>query len=150
MENYIINKNTIAILKYENKTIIYDVENIRVINKNILSILNLNCNFYGSSLNGRKKSIKSILNIKYKIPILIDEDNNIILIQTNSLRKRNCLLLVVDKIIDYEETNNKLKITCANKHIFEIKLSINSFEKMLINSLKINNILKARKTLNFV
>lgn len=150
MENYIINKNTIAILKYENKTIIYDVENIRVINKNILSILNLNCNFYGSSLNGRKKSIKSILNIKYKIPILIDEDNNIILIQTNSLRKRNCLLLVVDKIIDYEEINNKLKITCANKHIFEIKLSINSFEKMLINSLKINNILKARKTLNFV
>jgi len=58
VENYIINNKTIAILKNNNKTIIYDVDNIRVINKNIKRILDENCSFYGSSLSGRKKSAK--------------------------------------------------------------------------------------------
>jgi len=148
VENYIINNKTIAILKNNNKTIIYDVDNIRVINKNIKRILDENCSFYGSSLSGRKKSAKNILNIHYKVPVVVKED--VILLQVNNIRNKECLFLVLNKIVDYKLENQKLKIICINKQVFLINISKNSFEKMLINSIKLNNILKWQKSENFV
>ena len=148
MENYIINNKTIAILKNKNKTIIFDVEKTRIINKNIKKVLDYNCNFYGSSLNGRKKCAKNLLNIHYKIPIIIDK--NIILIQLNALRSDECLFIVLNKIIDYKYINKKLKILCINSQIFNTNISKQSFEKMIINSIKLENNLKWRKNLNFV
>ena len=148
MENYIINNKTIAILKNNNKTIIYDVDNIRVINKNIKRVLDENCSFYGSSLSGRKKSAKNILNIHYKVPIIVKED--VILLQVSNIRNKECLFLVLNKIVDYKLENQKLKIICINKQVFLINISKNSFEKMLINSIKLNNILKWQKSENFV
>jgi len=148
VENYIINNNTVAILKKKNKTIIYDVENIRVINKNINKILNYNCNFYGSSLIGRKECAKKLLNIHYKIPIIIN--NDIIFIQLNGIKDEECLFIAFNKIINYDFINNNLKIVCVNNYIFNNKISTNSFEKMIINSLKLNNILNWRKNVNFV
>lgn len=148
MENYIITNNTVAVLKKKNKTIIYDVDNVRVINKNIKRILEYNCNFYGSSLNGRKKCAEKLLNIHYKIPIIID--NNIILLQLSGIKNDECLFLILNKIIDYKYLNNNLSIFCVNNHLFNCVISKNSFEKILINSIKLNNILKWRKNANFV
>ena len=148
MENYIINNKTIAILKKNNMTILYDVDNIRVINKNIKKVLDENCSFYGSSMLGRQKSAKNLLNIHYKVPIIIKED--IILMQINNIRDKECYFLVLNKIVDYKYENQKLKISCINNRVFFLNLSRNSFEKMLINSIKLNNILKWQKNANFV
>ena len=150
MEKYLITNKTVALMKLKNKTIIYSVENKEVINQGINKVLEYNCNYYGSSLDGRKKSARYILNIKYKLPILIDESNNIILIQLNSPKNDYCLYLVINKIIDYKENEGYLKIYCLNNYIFNVKISKNSFEKILLNSLKLNNILNWRKSINFV
>ena len=150
MENYIITNKTIAILKKNNKTIIYNVDKVMVFNKNINKILEYNCNYYGSSLDGRKKCAKNVLNIKYKLPIIIDIENNITLIQLNSSRLKNCLYLITNKIINYEMNNNLLKIICVNNNVFYVKISLNSFEKMLIKSFKLYNILIWRKNANFL
>ena len=148
MNNYIITEKTVALRKLDKKTIIYDVDKIRVINKNIKTILNNNCNFYGSTLNGRIKSSQNILNIKYRVPIVINE--SITLLPLNSIRNNNTLLIVASKVIDYEEHSNLLKINCNNKQIFYTKLSKYSFEKLLLNNLKLNNTIKARNLTNFV
>jgi len=148
MENYIINENTIAILKNKNKTIIIDVDNIRVINKNIKFIIECNCLINGSNLNGRKEFIKKLLNIHYKIPIIINY--NIILLQINSIKNNNSLFIILNKIKDYKEINNNLNILCVNNYVFSNNISKNSFEKLIINGIKINNIIKYEKNVNFV
>ena len=148
MENYIINNKTVAIRKKNKKTIIYDVDNIRVINKNIKKVLEHNCNIYGSDLSGRKKSAKSLLNIYYKVPIIINK--NLILIQINNIRNDECLFLVLNKIVDYNYYDNLLRVFCVNNIKFNIKISKNSFDKLLINAIKLNNILKWQKSTNFV
>ena len=150
MENYLITKDTVAILKKDKKTIIYDVENYRVINKNIKTVLNLNCNFYGSTLIGRKKSAENILDIKYKVPIVLDETSDITLLQLSSLRKDETILLVLNKIVSYHEVLNKLVIKCINNQEFEVNISKNCFEKLLLNSFKLNNVLKWRKSVNLL
>ena len=143
MENYLINNKTVALLKVKNKTIIYDVETKRVINKNIKKILEYNCLFYGSDLVGRKKSAAKIINIRYKIPLIIND--NIILLQLNSIRCDECLFLVLNKLIDYKVNSNLLEIKCINNTIFNNKISKNSFEKMIINGIKLNNYLNGKK-----
>ncbi len=150
MKNYIINDQTIAILKQDQNTIVYDVKKTIVINKNIKSILETNCLLHGSSMEGRIKSAKKILNIKYKVPILISEAENIILLQIDCLRNKECLFIVANKIVDYEIKNNKLTIKCINNQEFIVNISKYSFEKMLIYTIKLNNYLKWSKNTNFV
>lgn len=150
MEKYLINNKTVALIKDKNKTFIYSVDKIEVFNKNINKIIDYNCNYYGSSLIGRKTSAKNILKVKYKLPILIDYDNNIILIQLNSPRNLKCMFLVANKIVDYEQKNNLLRIICVNNINFYVKISKNSFEKMLLKSFKLNNILFWRKNVKFL
>lgn len=150
MENYIINNKTVALLKKFNKTIIYDVDKVIVINKNIKKIIDNSCFYYGSSLKGRINCGKSILNIKYKVPIMIDESSNLVLIQLNSPRKEICLYLITNKIINYNKIYDKLNINCVNNINFIYNLSQNNFEKLLINSFRLNNVLNYRKSLKFL
>ncbi len=150
MEKYLITKDTIGLLKKGNKTIIYNVNKIEVINKNINYILEYNCKYYGSTFLGRKKFAQNVLNIKYKVPIIIDDDNNIILLQLNSLRKDECLLLIFNKVLNYEQKNYYLLINCLNKYSFRTLISLNSFENLIFNAIKIKGILNYRKKRNFL
>ena len=150
MNSYIITEKTIALKKLANKTIIYDVEKVKVINKNIKKILEDNCNFYGSSLNGRIKCVQKLLKIKYKVPIIVSESKNYILLQLNSLRDNECLFIMINKIVDYLEKDKNIQIVCVNNLVFDSKISKYSFEKMLLNSFKLNNILKWRKIVNYL
>ena len=147
MSEFIINEETVALRKDENKTIIYNVDNCLVINKNLKNILNTNCLYYGSDLNGRRRSAQRLLNMKYKVPIIISDINNYILISIGSLRDNNCLLIMLNKII---EKDNYLKIICAFNQEFVVNISKYSFEKLLINAIKLNNLLKWRKNVNNV
>lgn len=140
MKNYIIDENTVAVLKSNHKTIIFDVENIRVINKSINKVLEDNCLLNGSSVMGRKNSAEKLLNIKYKIPIYINK--NIILIQLNSLRDNSCLFIVLNKILNFKYINDLLNIMCVDNYIFSCKISENCFENLIVNGVKLNNILK--------
>ena len=149
MQNYLINENTIALEKIGKKTIVYDKAKIINLDISLKKILDYNCNYYGSSYEGRILSAKKILNIKYKLPIIIEENKNLILISLSSLRNNNCLLIMVNKILNYEKYNEMLKIECVDK-IFYTKLSKYSFEKLFINAIRLNNILKSRKNVNFV
>ena len=143
-----IKDSTIAILKQEKKTIIYNVENFVVFNKSIKKILDENCMLHGSNLNGRIKSVQKILNVKYRVPILISEKENIILLPMNSMRDKECLYIVANKIIDYTENEDYLEIKCINNQIFKTKISKYSFEKMIINMMKLNNYLKWENFVN--
>ena len=139
MENYVINENTIAILKKNDEVIIYNVDNIIVSNMKINRLINNSCLIYGSNLNGRKKYAQKYLNIKYRVPIIISENKKIILLQLNGLREQECLFIIGNKIIDYKNVENNLKIKCINNQEFITNLSQYSFEKILINYVKLYN-----------
>ena len=146
MNNYFFNEKTIAILKNGKKTIIIDVDNVRVINKNIKKVIENNCLINGSTLEGRKNAINSLIKVYYKQPILIN--NDIILIQISSLKNKKCLLIVLNKIFYYENMLKNLKIKCANNYIFYVKISKRKFENLVLNGLRLNNIIKSKKNSN--
>ncbi len=150
MENYIINENTVAILKKYNEIIIYNVDKEEVFNTKIKKIINTSCLVYGSNLLGRKEYAKKYLNIKYKVPIIISENKNIILLQINNFRDEECLCIVGNKILNYQEKDNKLIIKCINNQEFSTNISKYSFEKILLNYLKLNNYINYQNSLKFL
>ena len=151
MEKYMLTENSVAIMKIFKKTIIINVDNIQVFNKSLNKILEYNCTFHGCNCVGRKKAAQKILNCKYKVPIVVSEEKNIVLIESNSPRSNVCLYLVVSKIIDYHYLDNKLlEIICVNNIKFRLKISKKSLENLVIKSIRLNNILNYRKNTNFI
>lgn len=150
MEKFLVSNKTIAVIKNKRKTIIINVDKVTVINKSIKYILEYNCNYYGSSLEGRLKCAKDILKIKYKIPIVLDDKNNLVLISLNNPRSNYNTYLISNKITNYEWINDKLEINCLNNVKFQTRLSQNVFEKLFLNSIKLVNILNCRKNANLL
>lgn len=66
-------------------------------------------------------------------------NNNIILLQLNKMRNNTTIFIVLNNIINYKYKNNNLYIELNNKNNLLIKISLNSFEKVLINGIKLNN-----------
>ena len=67
------------------------------------------------------------------------------MLPTGNIRADICVFVVLDKIISYESVNEGLKINCINDVNFIVNISKYSFEQMLLNSIRLNNILKYRK-----
>ena len=143
MKDFLITENTIAIKRDGNKTIIYNVDNVIVINKKIRSIIEMNCYINGSSLEVRKKIAKKYLEKKYKIPIYVD--NNVILLPIYSIRNKDSLFIVLDKFVNYRIVSTGLIIECIFNYSFSVRISSNSFEKLIINGVKLKNNLNWKK-----
>lgn len=73
------------IIYYDNfNTVVINTDGKIIINGNFIrSILNKSCIFYGSSLNGRLKGSKDLLKCRYKLPIIISENNRLIFFPVN-------------------------------------------------------------------
>lgn len=147
MLNYKITKNTVAILKRKRRTKIIYVDNSQVFNIGIKNLLEKNCNYYDTSLEVIKKKVKIILNIQYKVPIIIGDN---VLIQLNSLKCDEAIFIMLDKIINYQYYDKILHIYCVNNNEFKVKISLNQFEKILVKAIKLNNILKYQKVTNLL
>ncbi len=149
MKSYRITDKTIALKRFGKNTIIYNVNNEVVINKNIKTILNENCSSQGTNLEGMKSCAKKILGIKYSVPIYLKEQQ--ILLPIGGIRDKDCMYIMANKIMDYKNLKNKkIKIICINNHEFIVNLSKYRFEKLILYSIKLNNRINCQKDENFV
>lgn len=138
MKNYIINKNTLAILPDElNNSIIYeDTMSFRIQDKPN-SIIRKNCRLNGSTLSFNQKKTELLTGDSYKAPILIG-NSNLIFFPTSSPRLNKVAwinLFNVDRAY-FDNKNNNTIITFYNGTKVKIDSSL-----YIIN----NQILKASR-----
>ena len=71
---YEINSSTLAIVPIDDeRSRVYEEEVEYIINKSSNAIIKENCEFYGSSYQGRCIGTKALTGIKSKYPIIIEE-----------------------------------------------------------------------------
>ena len=105
---YEINSSTLAIIPIDNTTSkIYEEESEYIIKKSSNSIIKENCEFYGSSYEGRCVGTKYLTGIKSKYPIIIEERRNIIFFPTTSSRTQQSSWIALNKVQKYTKSNNK-------------------------------------------
>ncbi len=107
--------------------------------------INYNCEYYGSSFEGRVKGAQLALGMKYKLPIIIEESRELVFFPTRSYNSEKCSWISLNNISSYEEKNATTLVTfnSGKKHTFEI--SIESFENQMLRATKLLLTLKNRK-----
>lgn len=146
MDNYIINLDTLFIESVSKEKIkIYDKNGLYEVKKSMLKLLEESCNYYGSSFKGRCVGAKSMLNMNYKLPIIVDEVKEVILIPTSSIKNNNCIWICINNIEDYYKNNNEITIEFINQTKIDFKISYNILENQIFRGTMLLNRLKRRK-----
>lgn len=146
MKNYQINEETLALVPMGNKqTIIYEKKDCYIINEKISKIMEANCKYYGSSVEGRIKGTYSLTGYTYKAPIILREDKNLILFPTSSPRLKDCSWISLHNIKNVKKVNSKSAIEFLNNESLEINTSFNILNNQYLRSLSLENAFKNRK-----
>ena len=145
--DYEINRSTLALIPIDEKTTkIYEEENEYIINKSSNSIIKENCEYYGSSYEGRCIGTKYLTGIKSKCPIIIEESRNIIFFPTTSVRTQQSSWIALNKIKNFSKNINKTsKIYFINNENIELDISLYSLENQICRATMLKSKLYERK-----
>lgn len=147
MKDYEINVNTSAIIAIsDNTSLVYEDTNKFIIECNSTKIIDKNCRFFGSTLEGRKKGTERILGITHKVPIIMEESKNIIFLPTSSTRIKQCDWINLNNIDSYINIDGLTKIVLKNKITIELKISYNSFNNQILRAYRLDSVLSKIKS----
>ena len=146
MDSYEINKDTYAIVTIDKGvTKVLEKNDEYFINKNSYEVMEDSCAYYGSSCEGRVKGTKTILGSNYKVPIIIEETNEIIFFPTEAATSANCIWLSLNNIKSYEKCNGFTKVTFNSGKDLIVKMTISSFETQLLRANRLGSIVRKRR-----
>ena len=143
---YEINNNTIALIFNKDKTNVYEVDKELVINNIPNNIIKFSCEYFGSSYEGRVKGTNSITGLTHKVPIIIEESNEIVFFPTSSSRLKECSWIRAKYIKKYEKyPENKVKITTINDQEIVINCSYEIINNQILRSSRLESLIRYRK-----
>ena len=146
MEDYEINSQTLAIVPLgEEVSKVYEEEDEYIVHKSANSIIKDNCEFYGSSYEGRCIGTKSLTGIKTKYPIIIEESRNIIFFPTSSTRTKQSTWIALNKIKNYNKKNYNSQVLFKNQEKIDLDISIYSLENQIVRATMLKSKLYERK-----
>jgi len=144
--DYEISSATLAIVPIDDETSkVYEEETEYIIKKSSNSIIKENCEFYGSSYEGRCIGTKCLTGIKTKYPIIIEESRNIIFFPTSSSRTRQSSWIALNKIKEYTKSYNKSEIEFKNESKINLDISYYSLENQICRATMLKSKLYERK-----
>ena len=144
--NYEITYDTEMIIPLsENKSKIIEIDDEYVIEKNTLKILEHSCEYFGSSLEGRKEGTKKILGITHKSPIIVEESRKIIFFPTNSPERKDCAWINLEKIDKYYKVDKKTSsIVFKCGKVVNLNVSYGSLTNQILRATRLKFILEDR------
>lgn len=144
--DYEINSATLAIIPIDKNTSkVFEEDDEYIIKKSSNSIIKENCEFYGSSYEGRCIGTKALTGIKTKYPIIIEESRNIIFFPTTSSRTQQSTWIALNKIKKYNKYNNKSKVQFKNETKINLDISFYSLENQICRAIMLKSKLYERK-----
>ena len=151
MNNYEINKNTIALIYMNGKTVVYEKENTFLVNITPNEIIKYSCEYFGCSFKGRLEGTKFLTGITHKSPIIIEETEEIIFFPISSYRQNNCSWIRSKYISKYEKNSkNSCILTLCNDKLLTLNCSFEIIDNQILRSSRLESIISYRKSVNFV
>lgn len=146
MKEYEINEETMAIIPINYyQTLVKEVDNEYIIDKKAYEIMEESCEYYGSSYKGRLTAAKKILNSSYKIPIIIEESENIIFFPTKSSLLEDCCWINYNFIKKYDKKGKKVTVTFINNEELDVDMSKLSLDNQISRSSMLELVSRKRK-----
>lgn len=147
MKTYKISRKTLALVPLsKKKTVVYELNDYFILDNSVSTLISDNCEYYGSSLNGRLKGTYSLLGFNYKAPIVMSEEDDIIFFPTCSPRLKECSWINSSNINKISrEGIDKTLIQFINNEEISVESTYNIIKNQYLKSLSLNNALNLRK-----
>lgn len=141
--DYIINNKTNYLLFDGKNTIINENGNdLILINNRIDEILNNSCIFYGSTLIGRKTAAKRLISSRYKMPILINEVNNLLFFPVKN--KSEIIWFNFSRVVDFKKYNEVIKVIFKDNYYKRFNISWSIFNNQILKSSRLLYVFNSR------
>ncbi len=144
---YEINKGTLALVPDNLEScIVYEDNEQYNIDQKAFSIMEESCKYFGSTYEGRKNGSKSILGVEYKVPIVIEDSDNLIVFPTTSPSSDDCAWISLKRVKKIEKLEfNNTKIIFDNDREIVVNCSYRSIENQLFRASRLDIILRNHK-----
>ena len=144
---YEINRGTLAIVPNETtNSLVYEEEERYLIEEKPFQIMEESCKYFGSTYDGRKNSARDILGAEYKVPIIVEDSDNLIVFPTTSPQSDECIWISLRRVKKFEKidgTNTRI-IFDNNKEII-VPCSYRSIENQVSRASRLDLIMRSRK-----
>lgn len=146
LESYYINRTTCVIIPIDKEVSeVIELESTYIVNKSPKQIIDDSCRYFGSSYQGRFDGSKRILNMNYKLPILVEEFSNTIFFPTSSPRFGCCVWISFNNIREYIKNGEGSKIIFSNGREIMLKTSYYSMENQIFRSAMLDSLIRKRR-----
>lgn len=143
---YKINKRTLAIIPVgKKKSKVYETDNVFIINTSAKKIISENCEYFGSSYEGRKKGTSELIGVTHKAPILIEDSNNIIFFPTCSPRLNDCGWISLNNLDSYKAYDDESIIRFCNNLKLQVNVSNKIINNQVLRSTRLESVISKRK-----
>lgn len=144
---YEFSKGTLAIVPNEKSTsLVYEDKERYLVNQTPYEIMEDSCLYFGSTYNGRKEGAKNILGAEYKVPIIVNEADNLIAFPTTSPLSSDCIWISLNHLKNYEKLDNfNTKIVFDNDKEIIVPNSFRSIENQVSRASRLDFIMRKRK-----
>lgn len=146
MREYSINKNTLAVLPFGDKSIVYEKEDYFLVNTKPNKIMDDSCKYYGSSMAGRLKGTDNLIGVSYKAPIIIEENSPLVFFPTSSPRLKKCAWICLNNISKYyyDKNSKKCIVKFLNDETIAFSMSYNILNNQVLKANRLEYVLRNR------
>ena len=144
---YEISKGTLAILPNEkNSSVVYEDDERYIVKETPFKIMEESCKYFGRTYEGRRDGAKEMLGAEYKVPIVVEDSNNLIIFPTTSPLSEDCVWISLKRVEKIEKIDsNNTKIIFDNKTEIIVDSSYRSIENQLSRASRLDLILRNHK-----
>lgn len=144
---YEVSNGTLAIVPNEKESsLVYEDEDRYIVEQTPFKIMEESCKYFGSTYEGRKDSAKEILGAEYKVPIVVEDSDNLVVFPTTSPFSDDCVWISLKRLKGFEKIDAcNTKILFDNNKELIVPCSYRSIENQVSRASRLDFILRKRK-----
>jgi len=144
---YEFSKGTLAVVPNDkNNSLVYEDDHRYIVNEPPFVIMEDSCKYFGSTYEGRKNGSRDLLGAEYKVPIVIEDSNNLIVFPTTSPSSEDCAWISLKRVKKTVKVDgNNTKIIFDNNVELIIPSSYRSIENQLSRASRLDLVLRNHK-----
>ncbi len=108
-------------------------------------VIDYGCSYFGSSYKGRREGAIQMLNSRYKVPIVVEDSQNMIFFPTGNKDDFDCCWVALNKIKMYAPQGKKTRVEFINGESCLFDISFRSFQNQVLRASRLDSILSRRK-----
>ena len=145
---YEISRGTLAIVPNEKEnSVVYEDEERYIVDDKPFKIMEDSCKYFGSTYEGRKEIAKDILGAEYKVPIVVEDTENLVIFPTTSPYSDECVWISLKRLKKFEKVDSfNTKIIFDNNKEIIVPCSYRTIENQISRASRLDYILRMRKS----